>query len=69
MVLQAPVPYRLLEPLAQGPNFKGPPKHLDLIYFCNILVNSVMHLHIVTAQPQPQPQSNPNTTKKLSETR
>ena len=29
------------------PTFRVPPKHLDLIYFCNILVISVMHLHIL----------------------
>ena len=31
----------------RAPTFRGPPKHLDLIYFCNILVISVMHLHIL----------------------
>ena len=28
------------------PLLRGPPKYLDLIYFCNILVVSVMHLQI-----------------------
>ena len=31
----------------KAPTFKGPPKYLDLIYFCNILVISVMHLHFL----------------------
>ena len=39
--------YRLLSHRShwhRAPTFKGPPKYIDLIYFCNILVISVMHL-------------------------